>query len=257
MNKLLNTALRAGEIMLKNGSETFRVQNTIALMLSSQGIKHYDILVIGTGIVVSFYLENGETMALSKTVSKRKNNLEKISLVVKAAKLYAEGEISIEETMDRLNAINKKRTYPFMVKVIAMSLGTGLLSIGFGADPLEGLGTALIILLPAFFIEWAGRKDFPFFLSNLISGALIALFALIALRINPLFNLDKMLASVIIVLTPGVMTVTAVRDMVNGDFITGASMGIEALMRTLSLSIGVGVIFALWGALAGGIVWTY
>lgn len=38
--KLINLALDAGEIMLKNGAETFRVQDTMKRILSTQAEKN-------------------------------------------------------------------------------------------------------------------------------------------------------------------------------------------------------------------------
>ena len=38
--KLINLALDAGEIMLKNGAETFRVQDTMKRILSTTGHLH-------------------------------------------------------------------------------------------------------------------------------------------------------------------------------------------------------------------------
>lgn len=257
MHTTLNTALTAGAIMLSNGSETYRVQNTIAMILDGNNYHDYDILVIGTGMVVTINSEDQIPLTMTKTVNHIVNNLEKISLVAKTVNQFYLGKLSLDQTMEELKKIDTRKPYSIPVKILATALGTGAFTIGFGATPLEGLVTFLITLLPAAFIQFANKRDVSFFLRNLVAGSVVALSAATASSIYPLLNLDQILASVIIILTPGVMAVTAVRDMVNGDFITGSSRAIEALMLALSLSIGVGAVFTLWFSLQGGIVWTY
>ena len=46
--KLINLALDAGEIMLKNGAETFRVQDTMKRILSTTGREKIEATAIST-----------------------------------------------------------------------------------------------------------------------------------------------------------------------------------------------------------------
>ena len=95
----------------------------------------------------------------------------------------------------------------------------------------------------------------PFFLSNILAGAVISFLSLITFQFYPEMQYDKMISSVIIILTPGVMAVTAIRDLVNGDFITGASRGIDAIILAAGLSIGVGAVLSLYLFISGGVIW--
>lgn len=259
MYDVLNMALLAGKIMLKNGSETYRVHNTIYQILAAKKIKeeHVDILVVGTGIIVTIVPkdDDGPPITMNKSVDRRVNNLEKISLVSKVAKRFSNRSISVEQATKELNRIDDKISYNIIIKAIATSLGTACFSIAFGGSLVEGLFTFLATIGPAFFINYARRNDFPFFLSNMVAGALVATLALFFLSMNLVMSVNAMIASVIIILTPGVVAVTAIRDMVNGDFITGASRGIDAIIQAASLALGVGAIFSVYYNLFGGIAW--
>ena len=57
----LKAAVKAGEIMLRNGSETFRVQNVMEMFLKDGNIENKDIIVIGTAIIVTLQPDGGGT----------------------------------------------------------------------------------------------------------------------------------------------------------------------------------------------------
>lgn len=258
MYNLLNVALTAGIIMLKNGSETYRVRNTIYQILFSKKIKrkNIDILVVGTGIIATIIPDNDSTpITINKSIDKRVNNLQKISQIANLAKCFSNREISITQAIKKLKVIDNAISYNLLTRTLATCLGTSCFSIAFSGSLFDGFFTFLATIVPAFFINYTRKNDFPFFLSNMIAGALVALFALIFLNTHIVMNINNMIASVIIILTPGVASVTAIRDMVNGDFITGASRGIDALIQAASLALGVGAVFSLWFEIFGGVIW--
>ena len=260
MYDILNMALIAGTIMLKNGSETYRVRNIIQQILSAKKIEkeNIDILVVGTGIIATIIPDNNKPpITISKSVNKRINNLQKISQVANLAKHFSNKEISITQATKKLKIIDDAIYYNLPVKTIATCLGTAFFSIAFGGSLSDGFFTFLATIPPTFFINYTRKYDFPFFLLNMISGALVALFALIFLTTHLVASVDNMIASVIIILTPGIVSVTAIRDMVNGDFITGASRGIDALIQATSLALGVGAAFYLWFTIFGGMIWIH
>lgn len=257
MYEELKAALKAGEIMLRNGSETFRVQYIIKKMLKNNNIIDRDVIVIGTAMIATIELKDGNPITLSRSIVRRRNNLQKLSMVTKVVDDYANDRLNLNEVMEKLEKIDSTVTYPFWLKVICTSLATFSFTLGYGGSLTGAITMFLITIVPAYFIYIFHKKNVPFFISNILAGALISIFSLVAFNINPLLQYDKMIASAIIILTPGVMAVTAIRDVVNGDFITGASRSIEALLSATGLSIGVGFIFALYVFFTGGTVWTF
>ncbi|MDD2371710.1 MAG: threonine/serine exporter family protein [Firmicutes bacterium] len=253
----LKVALKAGEIMLRNGSETFRVQYIIKKMLKNLEITSDDVVVIGTAIIVTIEPKKGNPITLSRSIPRRMNNLQKLSLVTKVVDDYSKNIINMSESMEKLNTIDNTITYPFWLKVIGTSLGTFSFTLGFGGSLTGAIAIFLITLFPAYFIQVFYKNNVPYFISNILAGALISIFSLIAFNFYPLLQYDKMIASAIVILTPGIAAITAIRDVVNGDFITGASRGMEALLSAAGLSIGVGFIFALYVFITGGGVWQF
>ena len=50
---LMNTAILAGEIMLKSGAEAYRVEDTIRRILNMAHVENVDTIVLMTGIVAT------------------------------------------------------------------------------------------------------------------------------------------------------------------------------------------------------------
>ncbi|MDF2877859.1 MAG: threonine/serine exporter family protein, partial [Clostridia bacterium] len=56
--QILNFAVKAGELMLKSGAETYRVEDTITRILQANPYEHIDTFVIPTGIIVTVQDDN-------------------------------------------------------------------------------------------------------------------------------------------------------------------------------------------------------
>ena len=257
MYKSLKSAIKAGEIMLKNGSETFRAQNIINLILNYPSITNKNITIVGTAIIVTIQVDDGLPFTMSKSIVRGRNNLHKISFVSKLAEEYNKGNISLEYLDKHLEEIDNSITYPMFIKIIATALATAFFTLGYGGTIWGALAIFLITLFPAYLIQIFQKSNIPFFLSNILAGAVISFLSILTYHLYPQVQYDKMIASVIIILTPGVMAVTAIRDLVNGDFITGASRGIEAIILASGLSIGVGFVLYLYTIGAGGVIWEF
>lgn len=257
MYKSLEVALRAGEIMLKNGSETFRAQNIMELILDDTDAKDRNVTIIGSAIILTIQDEKGMPYTMSKSIFKRKNNLHKIGYVSQISEKYSKGEISLDSLKEKLEKVDNSTTYPPVVKIITTALAVSAFTVGYGGNLFGALAILLITLLPAYVIEVFRRNNIPFFLSNILAGIVISFLSVIAYQFYPQIQYDKMIASVIIILTPGIMAITAIRDLVNGDFITGASRSLEALILATGLSIGVGFILYIYSLITGGVVWKF
>ena len=72
--KLINLALDAGEIMLKNGAETFRVQDTMKRILSTTGREKIEATAISTALIVTLPREEKGPLSMMRGVRTRTIN---------------------------------------------------------------------------------------------------------------------------------------------------------------------------------------
>ena len=68
-------------------------------------------------------------------------------------------------------------------------------------------------------------------------------------------NLDTVVIGSIMPLVPGVAITNAVRDTLQGDYISGCARILEAFLKAAAIALGVGVAFAIFGnGMTGGIL---
>ena len=64
-------------------------------------------------------------------------------------------------------------------------------------------------------------------------------------------NMDTVIISAIMPLVPGVAITNAIRDTLQGDYLSGGARVLEAFLKAASIALGVGIGMALFGAVAG------
>ena len=77
---LMNTAVLAGETMLKSGAETYRVEETIIRILETANVDTVETVVLTTGIFVTLDNPDMENISVIKRVESRGMNLNRIEL---------------------------------------------------------------------------------------------------------------------------------------------------------------------------------
>ncbi|MGK0466739.1 threonine/serine exporter family protein, partial [Clostridium sp.] len=81
IDDIIHVAAEAGKIILENGGETYRVEQTIIMICKSYGIPLTESFVTPTGIMVSITNSENQTISLVKRINTRTVNLRKVSLI--------------------------------------------------------------------------------------------------------------------------------------------------------------------------------
>ncbi len=75
---ILNFSLLTGEIMLENGAETFRVEDTMSRILTASNCQTAECFVIPTGIFATLDDPDMESLTIVRRIKSRKINLNTI-----------------------------------------------------------------------------------------------------------------------------------------------------------------------------------
>ena len=126
--KLINLALDAGEIMLKNGAETFRVQDTMKRILSTTGREKIEATAISTALIVTLPREEKGPLSMMRGVRTRTINFEKVCEVNDMSRAFVSGKISLDEAIERLKEIHQFSFYPLPRFRLRSDFGLLLLS---------------------------------------------------------------------------------------------------------------------------------
>jgi uncharacterized membrane protein YjjP (DUF1212 family) len=244
---VMDTCLLAGEIMLKNGGETYRTEETMLLIARAAGMDSVNSSATPTSIILSFRSMNRDHTRMIRTPH-RTINLNKVTLVNDVSRRFVAGTITLEQAYQLLLDIDQKKPlYPRWLMHAAAGLASGsfaVLSGGLWYDWLPTAFCGLMVNVSLEFLEQFIRiKFFTEFASALVGGLLVWIFV----ALFPLLHLDILIIGTMLPLFPGIAITNSLRDLMAGDLIAGVSRGAEALLTALSVAVATAIILSFLG----------
>ena len=257
--KVLKIAVRAGEMLLKNGAETYRVEETITRICLAYGF-NCESFVLPTGVFASISDDNSSaTTVLRNKV--RSINLGRVASLNTFAREIEATAPAYQEAMKQLDAISNQKIYPKRFIFASYTLTAAIFSLLFEGTLLDA-ATALFIGMALALIRlvFMRRFRFPFleyFLGGIVAGFLgfMASQALVDVHItqsaNAFMNATSyqginayiVIAGSLINLMPGTALVSGVRDMMYGDSVSGQARLGEAILMVAILAAGAAIGF--------------
>lgn len=252
--KLLAMAVYAGEIMLKNGAETYRVEDTIYRLCKSRDSLQVEVFVTPTGIFSSLDKEGediDDLITYIKRIKSRSINLNRVSEVNDFSRRFVDSQMTIEEGMQQLKEIDLLAAYPLKLQALLGGVASGFFALLFGANLLEFMAALITSIAITYSIHLLNRMEFNLFITNIAGGVIAALGAILFGYIFPTIDVNMVIIGAIMVMMPGVAMTNAVRDSIAGDLVSGLARGAEALLIAVSIAFGVGFILKAWMFLQG------
>jgi uncharacterized membrane protein YjjP (DUF1212 family) len=238
--KVLHTIVLMGAILLSNGAETRRVEDTMLRMGAHAGFKDFQVFVLLTGIQASVPTRASEVRAVHTFGM----DLEKVDFINTLSRKFANDEVTIAEVHEALLEIDKKVPYfsarrkvfsSWLVSLTLMIAFTGNISFGnLLACSLAGiLGYIILILL---------NKRISIHFVNEFASALVV--GTIAFGCGYFFHFSGYSANDVIIgavmpLVPGVAITNGMRDILDGNLITGPARICDALLTAGAVGVGV------------------
>ena len=97
-------------------------------------------------------------------------------------------------------------------------------------------------------IFWADKSHIHPFLRDLAISFLAAVTYVVLNYLLPFtIRQDAIIIACIMPLVPGVAITNAIRDTLNGDYVSGAARAVEAFIKALAIALGVGLGLMLFG----------
>lgn len=245
---LVDTAVLAGEIMLGSGAETYRVEDTIGHFLSTAKLKHAEAYVTTTGIMATLSDPSIEAITVVRRVKRRSTNLNKIYLVNDVSRKFAGNEIELKDAFQELKRIKDEEQYSQLVKRLGIVMTASFFCMLLGGNAYEtviaaGSGAFLSALM------WAGRKiGLQGFLLDGLNTLLVVLLTMLVCHFtNAPVREDMIIIGCIMPMVPGVAITNAIRDTLQGDYVSGGARILEACMEAVAIAFGACIGILLFG----------
>jgi len=249
---LMEMAVKVGETMLSHGAEAHRVEDTVYRILKTANLQTTEVFVIMTGLFATLADPSIETITMSKRVRSKGNNLKQICYANEISRQYCDGALSLEEAYELISeGCSWEHTYK--MHVIGNMMIVTIFPLLVDGTVLDCVVAFLASIVVALSIYWANKIKIHPFLKDLAVAFLAGVVYLVLKNILPIpVHQDAVIISCIMPLVPGVAITNAIRDTLNGDYVSGAARAVEAFIKALSIALGVGLSLIMLG---GTLIW--
>lgn len=234
---VMDTCLLAGSIILKNGGETYRTEETMTRIAEAAGMDDVNSSATPTSIILSFRCQGLDHTRMIRT-PKRTTNLNKITLVNDVSRRYVGGDITLTEAYRALREIDQQMPiYPKWIKHCAAAIASGSFSMLSGGEWFHFIPTAIAGLTVYGSIEQLEKFVHIKFFTEFAAALLGGLVSLLLIAIFPFLNISSLIIGAMIPLFPGVAITNSLRDLMAGDLVAGVSRGVEAMLTAVSVAV--------------------
>lgn len=246
--QILQLAARAGELMLKNGAEVSRVEDTIQRICHACHIDNVEVFALPTGIFMSIEpdAEDGEILSSIRRLRSAGTDLKKISDINQFSRTFTTTDMSVEEGLAELERIDRQPDYPRPVKLLGAGIAAGMFGAIYSGSALTTVFIFLIGILCQLLSYSLGRLHTNFFINGMICCSLAALLSIGCYSVGLASEIDSPIIGAIMLFTPGVPMVNAIRDLLAGDTLTGLARLADTILIALSLATGVGIVLKFY-----------
>ena len=240
--EILLLAMKAGQIQLENGSEIFRVEDTIMHICRSYGLHSVNTFVLSNGIFLSCGDETEPLFAKVLQIPVNNTNLRRVAEVNQLSRRIEEEGLAPEEVRKELKRIEEHPGFPPALQIAVAGLSGACFGVMFGGSPRDFLCSIVVGSL---------YQAYALYLGNPHLGRIVTFLCILCYRFGPGEHFDAMIIGGIILMVPGVAFTNAIRDMADSDYIAGSVRMMDAMLGFFCIAIGVGFVIALYGNIAG------
>ena len=272
--RALELVTRIGEVLLKNGGEIFRVQQTMQLVAKAYGIPGFQVYVLANGLFVSMQ-EEGRTITRpveSGDAAGREHlfgqehlasqahlasqvryvplssvHLGRVAAVNNLSREIVAQKYTVEEASRKIEQIDKLPFTSNAVQTLMSGLGAGAFCILFGGSLLDSAAAFLSGLVLWIFVLFLTARGANKIMVNILASALVTAMGVLFFHLFSFGDsMDMIVIGSIVPLLPGVPLTNSIRDYLNGDYLSGTIRLIDAVLVACCIALGVGIVLRVF-----------
>ncbi len=248
-NQKIACILDIGEMLLSNGADVNRVEDTIMRMSAAFDFSDCQVHAINSSIIVTMTSLDGTFMTQARRILRIDTDLNKVSELNNLSREICSGTPDMDYVLKEMERIRNKSVYsPFMMYV-GYVIAAAFFTLFFGGSWQDVLYSVPVALGIRFIKQRLHRFNNNKMVDNIILSAFLTLAALAGKKFFPVLNSDMIIIGDIMLLIPGLAFCNSIHDMVMGDTISGVLSMFDAILRALSIAIGYAAVWALIGRL--------
>ena len=248
---VLDTATRMGELLLDSGAEIARVEESMERVCRYYGAEGASFYVLSNGIFLTAEDARGNCYARAEHIPLSATRMDRIEALNALSREIEQGRHTPKQAGQMLERIAVMPGKSPAAQILASGVGAAAFCYMPGKGIADTFTAFLAGLLLQLFLSGPGARLSK--ATGIIFGsALVSVICCVSFLSAFGTGLNFMIIGSIMPLIPGVAFVVAIRDIVNGDYLSGFIRLLDALLVFFCIALGVGFTLSVFELLTGG-----
>lgn len=237
----LKTCSLAGRLLIENGSNMDRVNDTLQRMAKNAGLKDFQAFTTVTGLVLG---ADNHPNAQVMNIRRRKNDLSKVAAVNEISREMAQHLITLPEAYAQLKWVDKQGPYrgQNLVEAVAAAILSMALMIVFTGDVRDSWAGFFDGGISYAIFSYVVRKFKIQYLGEFCASLVIGFLAVLLVKLGLARSINDIIIGAVMPLVPGIPLTNAARDLVSGNLISGPTRATEAFLTAVSIGSAIVIV---------------
>lgn len=245
--RLIGCFLDIGELLLTSGAEVLRVEDTITRLCKAYGFARADVFTITSSIVLTVHTPDGNVLTQTRRILTQNINLERVAQVNALSRSLCAAPQPLETIQQEINTIRSKKGCPPLVQCLAYAVISAAFAIFFGGSFLDAVAALISGTVIYIALSFCKKMRLNSILQHMLVSALAAFVIVLLVGIGIGKDPAHIIIGNIMLLIPGIAFTSSLRDLINGDTISGLLGFAEAILKAMAIAIGSAVVLMQMG----------
>lgn len=248
---LLDLVTELGYRLAMCGAETFRVEQSINLIMQSYGIES-EAFAIPNCLTVSIVTADGYPMTRMRRIGQHGNDLDSVERYSNLSRRICTAKPDPQVAVQWLKEADAARIrYRFPIYLLGSFLGASGFAIFFGGTWMDGLCAGICGIIVGLIQRGMDKLYANQFFSTTIAAFVMAITAYTLGAVGIATNADTVTIGTLMILLPGLIFTNAMRDIIYGDTNSGMNRIIQVFLIAIAVVLGTAAAWEsadlLWG----------
>ncbi len=237
-SKLLDLATDLGYELAMSGAETFRVEETVTLVLKAYGIDA-EVFVIPNCMHISIEPVPGHPVSRMRRIGHHGSDLDAVEKYTGLSRAICGRKPDPETALDWLVEAKKRcSSYSLHLYYLGDFLGAAGFAVFFGGSLRDALCSGLCGILVGLVLKFMDRLKANEFFRTITASFLMALLAYALSLLGIARNPDCVTIGALMLLVPGLLFTNGMRDIIYGDINSGVNRIVQVLLIAAAIALG-------------------
>lgn len=246
LEKLLEVVTKTGNLLIKNGAEVFRVEDTIErVCYACDGLDSVNVFVMTSSVFITItYEKKHYSFVLRERFPSTR--FIKLDLVNDFSRRFCSTDMTLDEAIEELEKIEEVKVYPNIYRSLGAGVTSAFFAVMFGGSYMDFIAALFIGFIVFYVLSIETNIFIPVFITDMMSGFFSAGLAALMMIIGIGSNIDMIIIGTLMPYVPGVAITNAIRDILAGDYVSGVMTTAKAIFSAIAIAFGVGIVLAIY-----------